>query len=352
MSKLLKVHDSLYRHHSSTSLLHYHADEVTIEAQVFDSRGRSSNKIIRTIKVHEYYPPQLVFSTKRSGANNQTLTVVVTAKVAPLVVNGRQRNRFNLSFKSKISSDTNYPDKPATSVSTTEYSMLSSFSANLSGTYPSDKSYTVLGSLSDEFRAAESTDVVGTEQVVLSYHKDGIGVGKFKEQGALDVHGDIYGHNLKILKNNVYQEVQTHQVTLSDGRAVIISKNPDEIIYTGFYYLCNGPNRPYNRNGYLVVESFDPAKWIKQTYTDVYTGRILIRLRLDGRWNPWREVIYVDPKEATMTNASGYKGVSRVYRRGNSVTLQLNSSGKFRSTRSKIGSIPTEYVPNLSLIHI
>ncbi|EHI69922.1 hypothetical protein STRIC_1424 [Streptococcus ictaluri 707-05] len=85
-------------------------------------------------------------------------------------------------------------------------SSLVNSSANLYGTFSPTKSYTIKGVLSDKFSRTEFAFDVGTESVVKSISKDGIGIQKIWEKGALDVKGDTYISG-KLYVNNT--EVKT-----------------------------------------------------------------------------------------------------------------------------------------------
>lgn len=82
----------------SLGIMNY-SGNVTIRASVTDSRGRTSNTIERTDNILEYFAPILNISAARSGVQSSTLTITRNAKVAPLTVNGVQKNQMKLTFK-------------------------------------------------------------------------------------------------------------------------------------------------------------------------------------------------------------------------------------------------------------
>lgn len=166
---------------------------VTIRASVTDSRGRTSNTIERTVNILEYFAPILNISAARSGAQSSTLTITRNAKVAPLTVNGVQKNQMKLTFKvAKFGSNDYKVDTGSASGTWTTVSSLVNSNANLQGEYAANSSWTVLGILEDKFTSSEFAVNVATEQVVLSYDKNGIGIGKIRERGALDVKGSAH----------------------------------------------------------------------------------------------------------------------------------------------------------------
>ena len=166
---------------------------ATVRAYVTDSRGRQSAARDVTIDVLPYHPPVLSFDIKRVGASSSTLQVIRRAKIAPLKVNDVQKNVLTLTFKvAEVGSTTYTPDNGSANASlTTQWELVNS-AANLAGTYIGSKSYVVIGTLSDKFSTVEFKAEIATESVVMSYSRNGVGIGKIWERGSLDVVGDIY----------------------------------------------------------------------------------------------------------------------------------------------------------------
>lgn len=166
---------------------------ITIRAKVIDSRGRESSTIDKTVTVLKYFPPALSFDVARSGYSSNTLTVTRRASIAPLSVNGTQKNTMTLSFSvAELGASYFSSNNGSASGTWANVSSLVNSSANLYGTFSPTKSYTVKGILSDKFSRTEFSFDVGTESVVRSVSKDGIGIQKIWEKGALDVKGDAY----------------------------------------------------------------------------------------------------------------------------------------------------------------
>ena len=70
--------------------------QYTLRGYVEDSRGIRSDPYETTITVLKYFSPTLRFEVTRSGATNSTLTIKRFAKIAPLTVNGVQKNPMKL----------------------------------------------------------------------------------------------------------------------------------------------------------------------------------------------------------------------------------------------------------------
>lgn len=256
----------------SLGIMNY-SGNVTIRARVTDSRGRTSNTIERTVNILEYFSPVLKFDVTRSGAESSTLTIMRNAKVAPLTVNGSQKNLMKLTFKVAPVGTTTYTvdNGPATG-SWTSISSLVNSNANLQGTYIANKSWTIIGILEDKFTRTEFSAVIGTEAVVFSYDKYGVGVDKVRERGALDVKGNTYIDGF--LRHCIERSGNVSTNDLIEGGDAWTNKDT--------------PN-----NDWGVLETFKignvSEKEATQRFTHRNGGKVWYRYRhyQTGNWTPW-----------------------------------------------------------------
>ena len=311
--------------------------QVTIRARVTDSRGRTSNAIERTVTILDYFPPILKFDVARTGLNGGTLTITRTAKVAPLVVNGSQKNKMTLTFKVKPLADKSYTsDTGPAAGSWTSIAELINSPANLSGQYPADKTWEVVGRLEDKVTSAEFVAVITTEGAVISYSRFGVGINKIWERGALDVKGDIYAND---------KLIQMHALTQKNGTAIYAyGKDFDQERTTGVYFK-NGTenNNPARQYGWLLVLNSN-NECFQMFFPSIATAEPAKRVLLAGKWSAWSTNARSDHAnlkriEWTSTGAAGvhYK------RQGDLVTLRLNIKGKAGDI--SLGRIPQELVP-------
>lgn len=311
---------------------------ATIRASVVDSRGRQSDARDITINVIEYFAPSLSFTAVRTRESPNIIQIIRNAKIAPLMLSGKQRNNMTLTFRVAPLNTNNFSvdNGSASGVFTTIHTLINS-AANLAGNYPATKSFTVIGRLEDKFTSVEFSATVATESVVMSYDKDGrVGVGKVAElgqPGSLDVLGDIYSRN---------KPIQQYQLTNSDGSSINTQQNPDTILRNGMYYLLNGENRPFNRNGWLLVQVYANPAYAVQTFWFAEREEILVRHRIDGRWKEWKEV---SKTQNTITKKiDGGWGVKlNATRNGNTVTLStehisvsINTDSDYRELRETL----------------
>lgn len=269
----------------SLGIMNYHGT-IKIRASVSDSRGRWSDTKEVSVTVLEYFAPALSFSIARTGSTSSTLTATRNAKIAPLTVSGSQKNSMTLTFKAARLGTTNFQvDTGLATGSWTSVSSLVNSQANLAGNYLANQSWVVIGALEDKFTRTEFMVNVPTESVVLSYDRSGVGVNKIRERGALDVKGDIYAND---------QPIQHHQLTRNNGISILTKESLDNVLKNGMYYSHSAPDRPRNQNGWLLVQVYDDAQYVVQTYWTATTETMLVRYRMDNRWGDWKEIATKD----------------------------------------------------------
>ena len=321
----------------SLGIMNYHGT-IKIRASVSDSRGRWSDTREVSVTVLEYFAPALSFSIARTGSTSSTLTTTRNVKIAPLTVSGSQKNSMALTFKVARLGTTNFQvdTGPATG-SWTSISNLVNSQANLAGNYLANQSWVVIGVLEDKFTRTEFMVNVPTESVVLSYDRSGVGVNKIREQGALDVKGDIFANN---------QPIQQYQLTDNKGFGKQLKQDFNSVKETGVRWMDgSSPNNPFG-GAWGMLEVFRPNpntnECIQRFTTSV--GYMAVRENgFDNNWRPWRYVAqqsestnnadYVSSKKlATRKIELGWYVNGIATRNGNIVTI---------STERKITNINT-----------
>ena len=278
----------------SLGIMNYHGT-IKIRASVSDSRGRWSDIKEVSVTVLEYFAPALSFSIARTGSTSSTLTVTRNAKVAPLTVSGSQKNTMTLTFKvTRLGANAFVVDNGQATGAWSSISSLVNSRANLSGNYLANQSWVVIGILEDKFTRTEFMVNVATESVVFSYDRSGVGVNKIREQGALDVKGNIYADN---------NPIQQYQLTdnnggLGRGSAQwndVWNKQGTEFGWRSGKYDDN----PTGRNGdWGLYQNFWLDSWKGvQFFTGLTSNRFFFRTYNNNtRWAPtqWREIATKD----------------------------------------------------------
>ena len=264
----------------SLGIMNYHG-AIKIRARVSDRRGRWSDTREVSVTVLEYFAPALSFSIVRTGSTSSTLTVTRNAKIAPLTVSGSQKNSMSLTFKVARLGTTNFQaDTGQATGAWTSISSLVNSQANLAGNYLANQSWVVIGTLEDKFTRSDFMVNVATESVVLSYDRSGVGVNKIREQGALDVKGNIYADN---------KPIQQHQLTKNGGSSLSAEIDWNNYTDSGQYMGYNLSNSPQGGNGWKHVQVFKyNDNWVVQVAYD-FGGEIgAIRAKVNGTWRPWK----------------------------------------------------------------
>lgn len=307
--------------------------QFTLRGYVEDSRGIRSDPYVTTITVLNYFSPTLKFEVTRSGGTNSTLTIKRFAKVAPLMVNGVQKNPMKLTFTTRnVNSDTETIDNGGAGGTWSQISEFNASNANLGNSYPADTSYIVVGKLEDKFTSVSFQATVTGDRVVMSYDKEGVGINKYRERGAVDVDGLIYSNR---------KQIQHHKLTEPDGVALNTkATNLNDYKTTGFYSVAgNYTNHPaLGESGFLeVVESGFGSL---QTLTTV-SGRMFKRTvtsNSNGSWieytpkpeKPEKPEPALIKKEVDM----GFGVKANMVRKGNTVMCSL-----IRGIYSALGGI-------------
>ena len=263
----------------SLGIMNYHGT-IKIRASVSDSRGRWSDTKEVSVTVLEYFAPALSFSIARTGSTSSTLTVTRNAKIAPLTVSGSQKNSMTLTFKvARLGTTSFQADTGPATGSWTSISNLVNSQANLAGNYLANQSWVVIGTLEDKFTRTDFMVNVATESVVLSYDRSGVGINKIREQGALDVKGDIYANN---------QPIQQYQLTQPTGNSIDVGGDWNNLIQAGMFMGYNMDNSPQGGNPWKHIQVFKHNdNWVVQVAYD-FSGQFLsVRAKTNGSWGAW-----------------------------------------------------------------
>ncbi|MBS8056146.1 DUF859 family phage minor structural protein [Streptococcus suis] len=309
---------------------------ATIRASVVDSRGRWSDTRDVTINVIEYFAPVLSFTAQRTRQTPNIIQIVRNAKIASITLSGSQKNIMTLSFKVAPLGSTSYTaDNGSASGSWTTQHTLSNSAANMAGNYPANKSFTIIGTLSDKFTSVEFSATVATESVVMSYDKDGrVGVGKIAENGpagSLDVAGNIYAGG---------KQIQQYQLTNVEGNTIYAyNTDVNTHVNNGTRWINPGcANSPFPSN-YGWIETCRATTDIFQIAKSWFGGWKVYRRHAtsyrasDGsaNWNEWVEItpqtnhpMLQEKPLKTLTMGFPYGLNATLTRKDNLVTITLN----------------------------
>lgn len=314
---------------------------VTIRATVTDSRGRTSNAVDVEVTVINYFTPQVSFTLQRSGSSSTTLTVTRNARIAPLTVGGKQKNKMIISFKYKEHSATNYTTDTGSAGGTwTTIDNLTNSRANLAATFSTLKTYDIIGKIEDAFTSYEFLATVGTEKFPIAIRPDRVGFGKTPENANAVDSDWVFKYKNK--------DIQHHKLTNNSGQIIQVARNTDmnTIVETGFYCGEELLNRPtgsgIQSHTYFRVQRFDTnAVWCLQEAID-FNGKIsAFRVKRGGNWDPWQYYALRDELKNQINTGWQSAGYAGSYYKRSGDTLAIRFDFKGNGNTFVIASIPS-----------
>lgn len=260
--------------------------DFQVQAYVIDSRGLKSNIVTVPIKVLQYFAPMLTFEAVRGGGDQQTIVVRRTARIAPLIIDGVQKNPMRLKFKVKPASDGYFTENKGGGIDSRVINSVTNSNADLFGTFSADKAWIVEGTISDAYASFTFTaPIVGPEELVQCRTPKGTGFGKVWERGTIDAKGDIYSHN---------ELVQVGRLTQINGKSIKLTGSANDATKTGLFYAYNMSDLPpnldtYQRYGYLQVNTHpNDENFAMQIYIPHNTDVMYMRRKMNTYgWQPW-----------------------------------------------------------------
>lgn len=177
---------------SATSSILTQSGTLAYKATTTDSRGRTATKQ-QSIYVYPYSTPSVTFellsrATSDKVANEQGEYVKVIINYVIISINNANAKSYTLDYRVKGSNswtsligNTLFTDYINTGLEITTNVKLSVAST-----------YEFRIGVKDSYTTSYNYGEIGTVGCVLDFEQDGIGVGKYREKGMLDVAGDVY----------------------------------------------------------------------------------------------------------------------------------------------------------------
>lgn len=295
--------------------------QMTLRGRVQDSRGIWSDWKEMKITFLFYFSPTLKFEVTRSGSKSDTLTIKRFAKIASLSVNGVQKNAMKLTFTTtKVGTSNVVSDNGQAGGEWSSISEFKASNANLGKEYPADTSFIVTGKLEDRFLVSKFQTTVPTDKNIMSYDQQGVGIGKYRENGALDVNGLIYSGS---------KLIQHHKLTEVRGAAIIEYNNTnlDDYRTTGFFsvmstmknYPISKP-KPTEQVGFLEV--IEGLGGVHQSLT-TSSGRFFKRTLTQNTVGSWVEFVQSNQPAVKKEILIGHGVKANLVRQSNVVTFSL-----------------------------
>lgn len=224
--------------HSSTSVNYYDTGLLNISGlisntsgQAQDSRGfySISQNVTPDIYILNYSVPIITaFTVERcdsGGTPNElgTYALITRKATASSLINGTEKNSIACTVGSRIRGDSTYDTIASCTVTeTTNVSSGVTLPAIIVSGYPVEAAYDFEFRVVDKFNTTISTKSIAVGVTVMSWSKEGVGIGKVWTSGALDVLGtsnfegdvNINGGNIVNLPNGCYLECLTNRLIM------------------------------------------------------------------------------------------------------------------------------------------
>lgn len=328
--------------------------DITISAYIIDERGLKSDVKTKTVKVLPYFSPNIFFTAKRVGQNASIINTRTTCKVADLNINGSQKNsitvRFSTSSDGGRTFTLNGGDADFASNQTME---AVNRLASLRGDFTPKSSFVIRATISDKLSQPVSYDfTVSTEQVVVSYHREGIGIGMVHNNNNYRVQvapGDVS------IEQGVYRikdkEIQNHQLTETNGTCIKYnSGDANNILKTGFYNVNNCSNMPNNdlQWWYLTVIA-NADTYVMQQANSFFNDKIYTRQKRGNQWSNWvalQQESTVVKKEPEWIKVNGTNGLYCLYKLIDGVVYVKLIADPFTKTGNSSVKFPDEFCKN------
>lgn len=214
---------------------------VPITATITDTRGRTATRTVN-VTVLAYAPPAInevtVTRALSSGVPNDDgtyLRVSIDASVQSLIV-GTQRNEIKYRVYSRPRGGSSWTLKNSTSPGGIAFNGIRTV-----GTYGVEDSHDVLVEVLDDFATSAAQLTIATATIFQHWDgKLGVGIGKYRQNGMLDVAGEIYQQGAKVEPaGNVTMTARATAPAgwlICDGASVTKTAYPDLFAAIGYTY--------------------------------------------------------------------------------------------------------------------
>ena len=177
------------------------ASSGSVRVAAVDSRGNQTI-VERLASLVAYTPPRVTQMQLRRDNNVDNKTKLAVKGVWWPGNFGAADNALTSAYQYKVTSAEQYTDGGAVSISITggEWSFEGYLPGDLgAGGFDFQKSFSVVLSATDALNTATASGIIDRGIPTMHMDKSGVGIGKIRETGALDVAGEAYSNGTKLV---------------------------------------------------------------------------------------------------------------------------------------------------------
>lgn len=285
---------NIYSSSGTTSTINS-SGNVTITGTITDSRGRTASKST-TINVQAYSMPRFSsYSITRNSSTPTNVTVAASGSVSSL----SSKNTLSYVIKYKQSTASSWTSVTAVSGGTSFNN-----SKALTG-ISSTRSYNFQLVLTDYFNSVTIPLSLSTSPTLVDFKQAGVGIGKYHEQGTLDVGGNAYISASLHVGQSVHAEGGVAANTTSYFHSGIAVQSSNTITSTGADTTANWGSKNIGVHWYTTAGQLinQPSQWgylwnigmgteVHQLWMEQSSGSVWHRGGNSTGWNgSWRRML-------------------------------------------------------------
>lgn len=235
------------------------AGTYNIVGTITDSRSRVKTKNV-SITVLAYTPPAIdpaVFRLRRSDAagtpdeEGTYIRIDLKADAQSLLVSSVQKNNLTYKIYTRLRDDLTWDLQDTVNTGSVAFN-----SYDTVGTYAIESAWEVRIEVLDKFATAAIAGTIATAAIFMHWDENGLAVGKFWEQGALDVKGQIYQNDGKAVLDE--DDLTTLNSAISDATTTLATLSRRNRIING---RCSINQRGVVTGGIGLNNSFTFDRW-------------------------------------------------------------------------------------------
>lgn len=271
--------------------------KLTATAKITDSRGRTATATT-IVNVVDYYSPKILgFLANRAGNNtNKTIISTVLANVSPVIINGKNINKYTLKIQYSEKNTNRWLDAINLTEQTTEQI---NRQIDSGAYYALDKPYNLRLVIKDRISdLVDSLILVRSSEVLIALGNGRIGFGGFPElKNQIEFFKAVTMHNTINAEAGILSRgraIQEFPLTNQDGKSLKYNGDLNNLKIAGGYHSFGVQHNPAGTNNYgyvNVITHSNDSSYCVQFYVPFNSDKFYMRRCDSGRWSDWIRIV-------------------------------------------------------------